>query len=227
MWQPPACPIRAAETEDGSRSFSEGKALVPSAGGGGGGSGGGGERVVDSERAEREERARARERDKDGRGRVLDGQLSARQLDELHDMLRKLTVERASVAKGMMFCLDHCEAAVRLASPAAAAVQVSSAAHRLMASSPLHSALNVTAILNGRWLPFPGRDHPGTLRGDDTAGCRELCREEGRSALSLLRRPSQLVCSIPKDRSAPTPALAPTAACCMCASCAAWAAFAS
>jgi hypothetical protein len=35
---------------------------------------------------------RERERDSDGRGRVYDGQLSVRQLDELHETLRKLTV---------------------------------------------------------------------------------------------------------------------------------------
>lgn len=42
---------------------------------------------------------------------ILDGQLSTRQLDELHDMLRGLIVERKSIEEGMMFCLDHSEAA--------------------------------------------------------------------------------------------------------------------
>lgn len=42
---------------------------------------------------------------------MLDGQLSTRQLDELHDMLRGLIVERKSIEEGMMFCLDHSEAA--------------------------------------------------------------------------------------------------------------------
>ena len=55
--------------------------------------------------------AGARERDSDGRARILDGQLSNRQLDDLHDMLRGLKVERKSIEEGMMFCLDHSEAA--------------------------------------------------------------------------------------------------------------------
>ncbi len=114
IWQPPDCPIMAPEgIESGSRVFSEhtaeqaGAAAVASSVA----------TVAKTEDArqssagERRIRERARERDSDGRARILDGQLSNRQLDDLHEMLRGLQVERKSIEEGMMFCLDHSEAA--------------------------------------------------------------------------------------------------------------------
>jgi U2-associated protein SR140 len=129
MWQPPACPIKHTETEEGSRIFSEGVA----------GSRMNGSkqthqseakergRVRDRDRDEdREERARQRERDSDGRGRILDGQLSARQLDSLHGILRSLVVDRKSIEEGLMFCVDHSEAADEIVSWHAAPILPSS-----------------------------------------------------------------------------------------------------
>jgi len=104
-WQPPACPIVMPDLDvPGNRSFAEGGRESA--------------KKSESERgshdkyeAERLQRRLERERDADGRGRVLDGQLSGNQRDQLEDMLRGLSSETLSVQDGMMWCLDHSEAA--------------------------------------------------------------------------------------------------------------------
>jgi U2-associated protein SR140 len=127
IWQPPECPIKVPEgLESSSRVFSE-RTAEQAAAAAAASSASTVAETGDSQRSstastalsrprsssegERRIRERARERDSDGRARILDGQLSNRQLDDLHEMLRALKVERKSIEEGMMFCLDHSEAA--------------------------------------------------------------------------------------------------------------------
>ena len=151
VWQPPACPITLhAVIDEGSRPFSEGDAAAAKADASGdsaaasaAGSGGRGQG-----------RARSPERrGKHGRGRILNSQLSARQLEELHAVLRGLTVERKTIEEGMMWCLDHSDAAA----------EVVDALHESLTLAPNESTVEkkmarlylVSDILHNSSAPFP------------------------------------------------------------------------
>ena len=103
--------------------------------------------------AEREARARAREYDSDGRARIVDSALSARQLDSLHEMLRTVTTQRQSIEAGLMFCLDHSEAAD----------EVVGALYESLTLPPAESSMEkklarlylVSDILHNSSAPFP------------------------------------------------------------------------
>ena len=88
MWRPPRCPIALdppSFADESGSTFSEGACEPP-------------------ERFEGPV-------DDDGRPRIMRGRLSPTQRAALVNKLRGLTVERASIADGLLFALDHSEAA--------------------------------------------------------------------------------------------------------------------
>ena len=118
MWQPPACPIVQPHAQEGARSFSETGSTAgakPDTDQRSGPSQQPQEVCRNRDESDRIEQS-SRERDIDGRGRIVDGQLSAFQLETLHELLRSLSTQRKSIEEGLMFCIDHSEAAKEIVS---------------------------------------------------------------------------------------------------------------